>query len=81
MILLLVAVAMQNRKGSAGLWQSIEYFAGRAELTKAHIELGLVRSSRWDKDYGERHDCLTRIGLAHWLCDLLLAGPMALIWF
>ena len=81
MLLLLVAVAMRNRKGSTGLWQLIEYFAGRAELTKAHIELGLVHSSRLDKDYGEHHDCLTRVGLAHWLCDLLLAGPTALIWF
>lgn len=81
MLTILVAVAMQNRNGSTVLWQLIEYFAGAAKLTKAHIELGIGRSSRWDKDYGEHHDCLTTVGLAHWLCDLLLAGPKALIWF
>lgn len=80
MIALMVACAQQNRDGSVELRQCIEFFAGEAELSKAHVELGVGCVTRWDKDYGPHHDCLTGIGLAHWLHDLLLACPGALVW-
>jgi len=81
MLALLLAAARQNRsKPAAVLRHCVEYFAGAAELSRAHIEVDVGCVSRWDKDYGDHHDCLTHIGLAHWLSDLLLAAPGALIW-
>ena len=84
MLALLVERVFRNRADpSAPRRDCIEYFAGQAELTKAHLEIVGADATRWDRTYGEgdAHDCLASVGFGRWLDDLSFSAPGALIWF
>lgn len=82
MLKAIVSRTMDNRtNGSGPLRDCIEFYSGRAELTKAHVEICGGFCTRWDKVYGLQHDCSTADGLRRWVDDLSLAKPKALVWF
>ena len=58
----------------------IEYFAGSASLTFAHLERGFCNCSRLDKNYSDTHDCLSVDGLRLWLDELAFSSPRSLQW-
>ena len=81
MLASLVARTLRNRESHTKLLRkSIEFFAGRARLTYAHLERELQACTRWDMEYGSDHDVNTPLGLRNWLNDLSLADEEALIW-
>jgi len=59
---------------------AIEYFAGKAAVTRERLALGLP-ATRFDKEYGDHHDCLTAAGLALWLDELAFTIAGSLQWF
>ena len=80
MLSLMVARTFKNRYShTLPLRQCVEFFAGRAQLTYAHLERGLC-CTRFDKDYGAEHNCLEQAGLRRWLNELCFADEGALVW-
>ena len=60
--------------------EAIEYFAGRAAVTEAHLARGIL-ASRFDIAYHSGHDCLTDAGLSLWLDELAFTPIGSLLWF
>ena len=65
--------------GSHRQVDSIEYWAGHANLTRAMVEAG-HECSRFDLKYSPAHNCLTPAGLRLWLEELCHSSEQCLVW-
>ena len=79
MIIALCLRAWSNRKCGKATLQYVEYFCGKANLSRAAIEQGFKGVSL-DSSSNPSHNVLEGQGLRLWLLALTCAMPGALIW-
>jgi hypothetical protein len=69
-----------SRAPLAMLYDSIEYFAGSGNNTRAHLQRDM-NAVMFDKLYHCSHDCVTPLGLRLWIDAMVNTTPLATIWF